>query len=287
MNIRAAATSVSAFIFLAVVSALITANVGKLADKHGWDNFLVRWTEKLLWERLRGLWWLWSIFGLSVGIALALWLTPQIVGAPTSENDARQMELSRTREQVEALQSELDATKHELENTKMALQQTERRLKAGTPTTGFQPPESPFLESLRKSDGVTLIDPTQNQLPISRIPTGRFAYSNPNDIEGFIRNHYEMSVSYNNNSGIDFEIHKSENGIVSVIGFLTEQNAIEFQDPTHDTVEYTIFSAPYKSNIKPIRIQLADIRKWSWRLMTPGGGTIICIAEIRLMSKRP
>jgi hypothetical protein len=42
MNIRAAATSVFGFILLAMASGLISANVRKLADKHGWDNFLAR-----------------------------------------------------------------------------------------------------------------------------------------------------------------------------------------------------------------------------------------------------
>jgi hypothetical protein len=83
MNVRAAATSVFGFIFLAIVSGLISANVRKLADKHGWDNFLVRWTEKLRWERLCGLWWLWSLFGLTGGVALALWLSPFLnIGLP-------------------------------------------------------------------------------------------------------------------------------------------------------------------------------------------------------------
>jgi hypothetical protein len=57
MIVRAAATLVFGFIgfiLLVMASGLISANVQKLADKHGWDNFLVRWTEKLRWERLRG-----------------------------------------------------------------------------------------------------------------------------------------------------------------------------------------------------------------------------------------
>ena len=87
MNLRTAATLLFGgivFILSAMASGLISANVRKLADKHGWDNFLVRWTEKLRWERLRGLWWLWTIFGLTGGVALALWLTPQTVGPSTT-----------------------------------------------------------------------------------------------------------------------------------------------------------------------------------------------------------
>jgi hypothetical protein len=64
------------FAVSAMATGLISANVRKLADKNGWDNFLVRGTDKLRWERVRGLWWLWSIFGLSGGVALALWVNP-------------------------------------------------------------------------------------------------------------------------------------------------------------------------------------------------------------------
>src|SRR5437899_9344058 len=90
MNLRLAATSlfsVIVFIVLAMTTGLISANVQKLADRRGWDNFLVRWAEKLRWEDLRGLWWLWVILGSSGGIALAFWLTPliaPIVPAPQS-----------------------------------------------------------------------------------------------------------------------------------------------------------------------------------------------------------
>jgi hypothetical protein len=67
-----------------IVLALLTANIRKLASEHGWDNALVRcwdslpqrWRSELRWERLQRLWWLWCIFGLSGGVALALWVTP-------------------------------------------------------------------------------------------------------------------------------------------------------------------------------------------------------------------
>jgi hypothetical protein len=126
MNLRAAATSVFVFILLAMASGLISANVRKLVDKHGWDNFLVRWTEELRWERLRRLWWLWSIFGLSGGVALALWLTPLItVGAPT-ENGARQVELSHMQQQVSGLQSQLDTAQRQRDDTQQKLTAAEK-----------------------------------------------------------------------------------------------------------------------------------------------------------------
>src|SRR6266481_6301653 len=96
MTIRAVATSLFGFITLAIVTAFISANVRELARQRGWDTFLVRWwdalpeqwRDELRWERLRGLWWLWSIFGLSGGIALALWLTPFLsLGLPNHSDE--------------------------------------------------------------------------------------------------------------------------------------------------------------------------------------------------------
>ena len=71
----------------ALALPLISANVRKLASERGWDIGLVRlwdalpekWRDEMRWQRLRGRWWLWAIFGLSGGVALALWLAPLIV----------------------------------------------------------------------------------------------------------------------------------------------------------------------------------------------------------------
>jgi hypothetical protein len=92
MTLRTAATSlfsIIGFILLTMAAGLISANVRKLADRHGWDNFLTRswdhlaqnklaqkWLDKLPhWERLQRFWWLWFMFGATGGVAGALWLT--------------------------------------------------------------------------------------------------------------------------------------------------------------------------------------------------------------------
>jgi hypothetical protein len=88
MTLRAAATWLFGVFVTVLALPLISANVRKLASERGWDNGLVRlWDalpetvrNKLRWEQLRRLWWLWLFFGLSGGGVLALWLTPQIVG---------------------------------------------------------------------------------------------------------------------------------------------------------------------------------------------------------------
>jgi hypothetical protein len=68
----------------------------------GWDEWR--------WERLRGLWWLWSIFGLVGGLALPLWVTPLIVRPQAEENPA----------ELVSLRAELNARTQDLERAKKA-----------------------------------------------------------------------------------------------------------------------------------------------------------------------
>ena len=155
------------------------------------------------------------------------------------------------------------------------------------------PSENNLLEKLQKSDGVTPIDPVQNHLPIQRIPNGRFGYVDGVDVQLFIGNHGHgpIRVKTENSDNRYFEIHKSSsNGEIFVIGFITEQDAPWFQDPTHHTVNYTLFSSPYESNASPVKIPLTDIKEWEWRSVprTPlSSGYFVSIAEIRLKAPRP
>jgi hypothetical protein len=91
MILRTAATWLFGVFVTALALPLISANVRKLASERGWDNGLVRlwdvlpekFRDRFRWEHLHGLWWLWSIFGVSAGLALALWLPALRVGPPT------------------------------------------------------------------------------------------------------------------------------------------------------------------------------------------------------------
>jgi hypothetical protein len=85
----------------------------------------------LSWERLRGLWWLWSILGLSGGVAFALWLSaPTTLSAPLDKDiDDLKAENSQLKGSLSAAQSQLqlalnDARKwrfsYELRNTQKA-----------------------------------------------------------------------------------------------------------------------------------------------------------------------
>ena len=121
-------------ILMAGLLLALTENVKELLKQRGGNTLLVRSLDTLpkklqdqfRWERLRRLWWLWAIFGLSGGIALALWLAPLIIHAPTSENDARQVELSHMQQQLSGLQSQLAAAREQRDNTQQKLTAAEK-----------------------------------------------------------------------------------------------------------------------------------------------------------------
>lgn len=142
MALRAAANSVFGvliFVILAMATGLISANVRKLADKYGWDNVLVHGTDKLRWERVRTLWWLWSIFGLSGGITLALWLTPLAVGL-SNRADGNGMEITSLQSQLNAKNNEITSLKSALNTETKNLKNAEQAIKSSTPLTPTSPP---------------------------------------------------------------------------------------------------------------------------------------------------
>jgi hypothetical protein len=78
-------TTVFTTFLLMAIGGLVSANVRQLAQKRGWDTWLVwlddqlpRWAHIMLaaWAPLRQKWWLWFALGLSGGISGALWLVP-------------------------------------------------------------------------------------------------------------------------------------------------------------------------------------------------------------------
>jgi hypothetical protein len=99
-------------IFIVVVA-------GMAAHFAGWDEWR--------WQRLRGVWWFWSIFGLSGGVALALWFYPRIVGSteppvvihdpPSAEDIAKasapiQKQLNAVTQQRDAALAEIASLGH-------------------------------------------------------------------------------------------------------------------------------------------------------------------------------
>jgi TolA-binding protein len=88
-----------------IIGIIVTVVVaGMAAHFAGW--------EEPRWQRLRGMWWLWAIFGLSGGIVSALWLAP-LIFAPEPDGSARQI-IAELRSQLSSRQTELDQTKQQI-----------------------------------------------------------------------------------------------------------------------------------------------------------------------------
>jgi hypothetical protein len=81
----------------------LTENLKELLKQRGINRLLVRTLDKLptlqtnlRWERLRGLWWLWLIFGVSGGAAFGLWITQsQLALTQTKLDDIKHKEQTR------------------------------------------------------------------------------------------------------------------------------------------------------------------------------------------------
>src|ERR1700733_14123878 len=88
---RNSAGAIAAFLVLAVISSLISANVRTAATKRRWDTILDTFIDQVAaipvigrlvssaramiagWGPLQRRWWLWLALGLSGGIAISLW----------------------------------------------------------------------------------------------------------------------------------------------------------------------------------------------------------------------
>jgi hypothetical protein len=91
-TIRTVVTWIFGILSIAALLAL-TENFKELLKQWGGNTLLVRIIDKLLpvswhntlsWKYLRALWWLWLIFGVSGGVAIALWLTPFLSASSSS-----------------------------------------------------------------------------------------------------------------------------------------------------------------------------------------------------------
>ena len=130
-----------------IVGSFFSANIRKFASERGWDNFLTRgwdklpqkWRDEWRWERLRGLWWLWSIFGLIGGVTLTLWLAPQIVGDRDLENA-----------EVAGLRGNLDAAQRRVTSLEAALQS--RATSVPAPSVTVSPPSPNMTQEARATN---------------------------------------------------------------------------------------------------------------------------------------
>jgi hypothetical protein len=135
MTLRGVLTWIVGIVVLAFGLA-VTENVKELYKQRGVNTLLIRLLDKLptelqdtlRWSYLRMLWWVWLIFGLSGGIALALWLAPFIIFAPERDGSAqaKQQDIA-AQEHIHSIQSDLEAQTKELNAEKQARMSAEQR----------------------------------------------------------------------------------------------------------------------------------------------------------------
>jgi phosphate/sulfate permease len=74
---------------VSIIGIVIVAGIA--AYFAGWNEWR--------WERIRAVWWLWSIFGISGGIALGLWLSPVVLGPPQQAENTELKTLAQSNAQ--------------------------------------------------------------------------------------------------------------------------------------------------------------------------------------------
>src|SRR5439155_24021374 len=96
---------------ISIIGIVVVAGIA--AYFAGWDEWR--------WERLRAVWWLWLITGVSGGVALAVWLPlavfgpQQNLGPLQSQISAMTIELDNVKQQLAAAQSQAAPKQTELD----------------------------------------------------------------------------------------------------------------------------------------------------------------------------
>jgi hypothetical protein len=94
--------SIVSGLLLTFFGLLFQENLKELFKSWGWNAFFIRYWQRwrpIHWAKLRGLWWLWSIFGTSGGIALGLWLSPVVLGPPQQAENTELKTLAQSNAQ--------------------------------------------------------------------------------------------------------------------------------------------------------------------------------------------
>jgi hypothetical protein len=155
---------------------------------------------------------------------------------------------------------------------------------SGLPSLPIPTITSDARESLRKADGVSLIDALQNNVPLQRIPNGRFGYAGAYSIGWKIREGQLEAISVTTDDGyLSFEVHKANLCHLCVVVFLTNADLPAFTDPSRRRRDYYITNHRYQDFTVPVRIPLADIENWEERELPDDKGTIV---EIHLRQLR-
>jgi hypothetical protein len=146
-------------------------------------------------------------------------------------------------------------------------------------TPAAQPPKSPTdivsgesVEALRIADAVRALQPLEDSKNINSLPGGVYGFTVPwllnTKSSGVVGGTGVDRISLSRSSFGTFvtEIHKRETGQVLVVGYVTESDLAELQDPSRTSdVEITLFFRPYLEYSLAVAIPVSRIRASSSR----------------------
>lgn len=148
------------------------------------------------------------------------------------------------------------------------------------------------LQALREDTEVRQLKSEENQMSLWELPNGVFGYIEAYKIDTppmrfidktFIENNFDL------NKGLhllqqpifgDFvEIHKSKNGNIYLVGFVTEEDRIALQNPSRsESVKIVVSLTKHKKRNKVIAIHRERLEWWRHRELGDGE----CIGDARI-----
>ena len=122
------------------------------------------------------------------------------------------------------------------------------------------------LEELRRKNGVRELQALENDLNLSRLPNGVYGYTVPwiidSDPTGVVGATGVSRIALLRRSGgtAVMEVHKSSQGMVYIIGFVSQDQLVRLQDPSRKSpLDITLFFSPYQSFDEVVALPVEQI----------------------------
>jgi hypothetical protein len=153
-----------------------------------------------------------------------------------------------------------------------------REISLWPPQIGSKPPQSPqesetseyreenhkialitaeSIDELRQKNGVRQLLPLENDLRLSRLPNGVYGYTVPWQIEQ-LKSDDKVSRECGGTSVV--EVHKSVEGHIFLLGFVSQTDLIALQDPSRKTqTDIIVFFSKYSEFDKLVAIPVERI----------------------------
>lgn len=137
---------------------------------------------------------------------------------------------------------------------------------------------NPKREDIRRKNSVLIIDKYQNNLPVSRIPSGRFGFVTHLGLRNFSEVKLEIAL-LDKSLDMTFEIHKLTDGQLLLLAFVHEYDAYAFEDPLRKRKEFQIQNKPTNPQMRIVMIPLKNMASFDPRYLSEHEGIV---AEIKM-----